>query len=171
MSKLIKAQKRIAILLVSVVLMFYRTVSLVRSSHGQGEGERGPGVKAGLLFRVPAHWSAPRASTRYYAAELNSLFPYVHLHQVSTDAVSVPSAYPDNVVEMSDILGVTAFSLNDPQDRNTGIWANPQQPMSVVRPELCTLIANIACDDDDDCGGCGDCSDCSDCTDCSDCSC
>src|SRR5208282_5385680 len=154
MSKLIKMQKRFAIVLVSLLLtMFYRTVALVRPSYKHGEGEQTSRVRESLLVRIPTPRRISEATARYYAAELNGSFPYVHLQHVSGEALSVPLAFADDVLEMNDVLGVAAISLTDPQSGTIGMSADPQQSNPLY---LCY------CDDDDDCGGCSDCTDCTD---------
>jgi hypothetical protein len=158
MSKFIKMQKKLAIVLASLlVTVFYRTLGLARPSYRHGEENAHVArVQEGLLFRIPRPWRTPEASARYYAAELNGSFPYVHLQQVSTEALRVPLAFPDSAIEMSDVLGITAFSLNDPQDSGMGMPGNQQQ-LHPVKP---------VDDDDDNCGGCESCTACTACTNC-----
>jgi hypothetical protein len=155
MTKLIRMQKRLVVVMVSFLLAAaQRTVGLARPLRGHAR-DNGAQIKSGLLFRLSPNLRSPLASLpkSYYAAELNGLFPYVHLHQIPASATYFPQVFSDAAIEISDGSGLTVFSLSDThQAGNLGDLQNQ------TSPSVCPISCCNECGGGTDCGtstGCG----------------
>lgn len=167
MAKLIRMQKKLFIVLASFFLIvFQRTVSLARPFYRGNVRQSAAQAKKALLLRIASPLRpSTEAPSRYYAAEVNGSFPYFHAQRVAANPVDVGSVFADDPLEMTDLLGITVFSLSGQQ--------SAQAPDSIGSPDQVPSVCPIdcCCAACTDCGGCGECSGCSDCTDCSDCNC
>lgn len=167
MAKLIRMQRKLAIVLASFFLIiFQRTVSLARPFYKGNTRENTAQAKRGLLFRIA--WPL-KANTdtpaHYYGAELNGSFPYFHTQRIATNPTDVGLMFVDDPLEMTDVLGITAFSLSSQLDAQVRDSTGSADQVPSVCPIDCCCVS---CSD---CGGCSECAGCSDCTDCSDCNC
>jgi hypothetical protein len=145
MAKLVKIPKRIVIGLVSLLLMVaHRSYSLVSPFHS-GSPSHASSVRRGWLLRAATPFSRGKGAVNsFYAAELNGSFPYIHFREVAANAISVPLAYEDNTLELTEAADLRAFTLPD-------FGKTQAAPQDTVGPEDCS--------DDDDCGGGDDCAD------------
>lgn len=152
MAKLIRIQKRVWVVIVSLLLtMVHRAAGLISPVYSTVD-RTGSRTATVLLLRVGASLAPPaNRPAQYYAAELSSSFPFLHVQKVLGAPLSVSG---DAVPREENLLALSTVSLDDPQSDEAVLYGPAQD----------TALPPFT-----NCSSCASCTDCSSCTDCTNC--